>query len=535
MMANQGKIRVRIAPAPTGPLHVGTARTALFNYLYAKQHRGAFIIRIEDTDPERSKKKWERDILENLTWLGLEWDEGPTLDSKQIGNYGPYRQSRRSKIYSKYLKKLLEEEKAYRCFCSPEKLEAQRERQIKEGEPPRYTGKCRNLSSEQVQKYLKQGKSSVIRLKNIDQNKKIVFKDMIRGKVEFESNLLGDFSLAKSLERPLYNFAVVVDDYQMKISHVIRGEDHISNTPKQILVQQALDLERPNYAHLPLILGSTGEKLSKRHGAVAISDYRKEGYLPQALVNFMAFLGWNPGTKREIYSLKSLIKDFSLDQIQKGGSQFNLKKLKWFNGFYIRKKPIDELTELCIPYLIKANLIERINHDSKSNPGNFRKNNNPGNPEQRLFDEINKFRVKDTGETINISYLKEIIALYQERLKKLSEVSELVDFFFKEKLDYSKQLLKWKDMSNQELKNSLDILYNLLNKIDGNDWSKSTLNETIMPPASEVGDRGKLLWPLRVALTGKEASAGPFEIAAVLGKEKTLARVEQAIQIVKGI
>ena len=511
--------RVRLAPSPTGALHVGTARTALFNYLFAKKEGGTFVLRIEDTDSERSKDKWEKDIIENLQWLGLNYDEGPTLNSDDKGSYGPYRQSERTELYNKYLKKLLEEDKAYRCFCSKEELEAQKEQQIKKGEPPRYTGKCRSLTEEEVQDNLEQAKDFVIRLKNVDHNEGVKFNDIIRGEVEFESNLLGDFALSKGFKQPLYNFAVVVDDYEMNISHVIRGEDHIPNTPKQILVREALGFDwDPEFAHLPLILGEDESKLSKRHGAVSISEYRQRGYLPEALINFMAFLGWNPGTSREIYSLSNLSQDFELSQIQKGGSQFNLDKLEWFNGKYIRKKPLDEVTKACLPYLIKSDLIEHTeeNGDSISTK----------HPDQQLFDKIEKFKVEDTGEVVDLGYLKGVVALYQERLNKFSEIPELVDFFFKKKLEYEKDLLQWEDMSDSALADMFDKLEKLLSNIEK--WDQEKIEEVLMPAAEEVGDRGKMLWPLRAALTGKEESAGPFEIAEVLGKEKTLQRIEEA-------
>lgn len=524
-MSDQKQVRVRLAPSPTGPLHVGTARTALFNFLFAKKNNGTFILRIEDTDPERSKDKWERDILKNLKWLGLNWDEGPTLDKGNRGKYGPYRQSNRLDLYKKYLEKLLKEDKAYYCFCTKEELEAQKERQIREGEPPRYTGKCRSLPKEEVEKNLREDKSAVIRLKNLDQDREIEFEDEIRGTVKFDSKLLGDFALAKGLKDPLYNFAVVVDDQKMEISHVIRGEDHISNTPKQILIQEALGFEeRPVYAHLPLILGGDESKLSKRHGAVSITEYKKEGYLPEAINNFMAFLGWNPGTQREIYSMSSLIKAFTLNRVQKGGSQFDLEKLEWMNGHYIRKKSLDEIVKLCVPYLIKANLIEEIKETKNSETSEA-----GGSPEKmKLFDQIDKFIIKETGETLKIQTLKDMINLYQERLKKLSEITELIDFFFKKELDYDKELLQWKDMSFDELKRTFDKISNLLREINESNWNKENIEEKVMPAAEEVGDRGKLLWPFRAALTGKEASAGPFEIAGVLGKEKTLERIEQA-------
>ncbi len=364
-----GEVRVRIAPAPTGNFHIGLARTALFNYLFAKKYEGVFILRIEDTDPERSKPEYEKDILDSLKWLGIEWDEGPDIG----GDYGPYRQSQRLEIYLKYLEKLLAEDKAYYCFCSEEELEMERQYQLSIGQAPRYSGKCANLPKETVQKYLAEGKKAVIRIRV--PAKKIEFDDLIRGHLEFDAGLMGDIVIAKNLTTrgqnkslgrwregwsPLYNFACAIDDFEMKFTHIIRGEDHISNTPKQILIQEALGFERPIYAHLPLILGPDRTKLSKRHGAIGISEYRKQGYLPEALVNFIAFLGWNPGTEREIYSMASLIKDFSLEKVQKGGAIFNIKRLDFLNGFYIRQKSIEKLTELCLPYLLESGQIEKI-------------------------------------------------------------------------------------------------------------------------------------------------------------------------------
>jgi len=509
-----GEVRVRIAPAPTGFMHVGLARTALFDYLFAKKHQGIFILRIEDTDRERSKPEYEKDILESLKWLGIEWDEGPDVG----GNYEPYRQSERKEIYTKYLKKLLAENKAYYCFCSEEELEAQRQYQLSIGEAPRYSGKCANLEKETVKKYLAEGKSAVIRFRT--PAKKVEFEDLIRGKIEFDTSLMGDIVLAKDFSTPLYNFACVVDDFEMKISHVIRGEDHISNTPKQILIQEALDFPQPKYAHLPLILGPDRTKLSKRHGAVSVSAYRKEGYLPETIVNFIAFLGWNPGEEREFYSMNSLIKEFSLERVQKGGAIFNIRRLDFLNGFYIRQKSIEKLTELCLPYLIGANFIEEIKTDLGRD-----------------------YLIKATGEKISLEILQNIVSIYQERLKKLSEISEFCDFFFKDKLEYEKSLLKWNEMYDKEIIHSLDRLEKVFSKIETGDWTKENLENILLPEAEKfskeikkrVGDRGYLLWPLRVALTGKEASAGPFEIATILGKEKTLKRIREAKNLVVSI
>lgn len=493
-----GEVRTRIAPSPTGYLHIGLARTSLFNYLFAKKYEGGFVLRIEDTDLERSRAEFEKDIIENLKWLGIEWNEGPDIE----GKYGPYRQSQRLALYAKYLEKLLAENKAYYCFCSEEELEVQRQYQMSLGEAPRYSGKCANLDKETVEKYLAEGKPKVLRFRV--PSKKVSFDDLIRGRLEFDTGLTGDIIIAKDLNTPLYNFAVVIDDFEMKISHVIRGEEHISNTPKQILIQEALGLPRPLYAHLPLILGPDRTKLSKRHGSASILDYRKAGYLPEALINFMAFLGWNPGDEREIYSLSSLVREFSLERVQKSGAVFNIKKLDFLNGFYIRQRSPEKLTELCLSYLIEAGLVEK--------------------------------------EKINLELLTKIVLIYQERLKKLSEIVDLTDFFFKENLEYDKNLLKWKETSDKDIKNSLDRLEKVLSKIKTEDWNKETLENILLPESEKVGpalqqtgygvkDRGYLLWPLRVALTGKTASAGPFEIAEILGREKTLKRIKEAKEL----
>lgn len=483
MFDESKQIRVRIAPSPTGYLHIGTARSALFNYFFAKHIKGKFILRIEDTDLERSTPEFEKDIIENLAWLGIKWDEF-------------YRQSERIETYAKYLEKLLNDGKAYRCFCTEEELEKERQEQVSGGLPQIYSGKCRNLSEAEIKKNLAEGKKSIIRFKSPSQ--KVKFIDLIRGEVEFDSSLIGDFSIAKDLATPLYNFAVVIDDFEMKISHVIRGEDHISNTPKQILLQEALNFSRPKYGHLPLILGPDRSKMSKRHGSTSVAEYKKQGYLPEAMINFMAFMGWNPGGEKEIYSMDELIKDFSVEKIQKGGAIFNIQRLDYINGVYIRQKSLDELAELCQPYLPKAE------------------------KEQ----------------------LKKVIPLYQERLKKLSEIVEFTDFFFKDALEYDKGLLIWKSMTDGEVKEVLDKLDKILCDVKDNDWIKENLEKILMPEAEKgnppasllaksmrAGDRGRLLWPLRVALTGKKASAGPFEVAEILGKEKTIARIKQAKEL----
>ncbi len=509
------EIRVRYAPSPTGPLHIGGVRTALFNYLFSRKHNGKFIIRVEDTDKERSKKEWEYGLLKILEWLGMEWDEGPVVsDQKEIeftngkggyiGPHTPYRQSERISIYEKHLKKMVEEGHAYYCFCSKEDVEAEKQYKMSIGEPPVYGGKCRDLSKETVEKYLKEGRSYVIRFKT-PLNQKVAFDDIIRGNIEVDSSTLGDFVIAKDFENCLYNLTCAIDDIDMQISYVIRGEDHIPNTPKQILIIRAMGFEPPKYAHLSLILGPDKKKLSKRDGKTSMNEYMEDGYLPEALVNFIAFLGWNPGTEKEIYSMWELINDFSLEKVQKAGAIFNIDKLDWINGYYIRSKHLSELTKLCVPYLVKAGFVK-----------------------EKSF---NNYSVVETGEEVSSEWIARTVSLYHERLKKLSEIVELTDFFFKKDLDYAKDLLKWKQMSDPEIISSLNRSLEIISEMD--DFSGETLEEILMGEAEKAENRGNLLWPLRVSLTGKKNSAGPMEIAAVLGKEKTLSRIKEAINKLK--
>jgi len=517
------EVRTRMAPSPTGLLHIGSARTALFNYLFAKRHEGAFVLRIEDTDIERSKPEYETDIIEGLKWLGIKWDEGPDIG----GKYGPYRQSERLEIYRKYLNRLFEENKAYYCFCSEEELETERQYQMSIGQQPHYSGKCLKLTKTEVEENLKQGKPAVVRFKI--QQRKVAFEDLIRGKIEFDTALVGDIVIAKDLNTPLYNFAVVIDDYEMTITHVIRGEEHISNTPKQILIQEALGLPKVKYAHLPLILGTDRSKLSKRHGATSVLEYRNQGYLPEALVNFIAFLGWNPGDENEIYTLPYLVKEFSLERIQKGGAIFNIVRLDWLNGYYARKKSLDKLTELCIPFLTKEGFIIPIWAQKELIVGIG------GSP------QVTGYKIAETGDDVSWDNLKKIIAIEQERIKKLSDITELTDFFFKKKLVYDKNLLIWGDMTEKEVEQALDKTEVMLSLIDSDDWSKEMLEKKLMPIAenfsSEIKkekiNRGYILWPLRAAITGKKASAGPFEIAEILGKDKTLKRIREAKELLE--
>lgn len=434
----RGEVRTRFAPSPTGVLHIGSVRTALFNYLFARKNKGKFILRIEDTDKERSRLEYEEDIKKGLEWLGLEWNEF-------------YRQSERLDIYQKYLQKLLDEGKVY------------------------------------VSKETEGDRKKVIRFKN--PNKKVVFDDYIRGNIEFDTTELGDFVIAKDLNSPLFHFAVVVDDFEMKISHIIRGEDHISNTPRQILIQEALGFNIPFYAHIPLILGEDRSKLSKRHGAVSLNAYCDEGYLPDAIINFLAFLGWNPGTEKEIFSREELEKEFSLERIQKSGAIFNIVRLNWLNQQYI--KNIDE--------------------------------NKLGNILLKFLPEL--WQKQAAGDS---KMWQKIVKLEKERLEKLSDVKQGIEFFFEE-LEYKKNKLLWEGESDIKMtKQHLKKVLNILEQINLDDFVSRNIKEKIWPYAEKEG-RGNVLWPFRMALTSEDKSPDPFIVADILGKEKTLKRLKNAI------
>ncbi len=467
----QKPIRTRIAPSPTGNLHLGTARSALFNYLFAKRYEGVFVLRVEDTDLERSKKEYEQNIIDGLNWLGIKWDEGPDPQNpkKYLGDFGPYRQAERD--YQPHLQRLLDENKAFFCYHSKEELEAEKENQLKNKEPQRHL--CSHFATGRPAGTNEPG---IIRLK-IDPQK-IKFKDLIRGEIEFDTALLGDFSIAKDQKTPLYNFAVVVDDAEMSISHVIRGEDHISNTPKQILICRALGFEAPEFAHLPLLLGPDRSKLSKRHGATSVWEFKEQGYLPQAMINFMALLGWSAGNNQEIFSFKELAEEFSLEKVGKSGAVVNIEKLNSLNSYYLKQMPAEEL---------------------RARAG------------------------------IAASVPPKIIFLAQERASTLNEVSSGVAAMMEEP-NYEKSLLFWKDNPEEKIKEMLEISQKIISQIDEEVFLEDKIQENLMEEANKVGDRGLLLWPLRVALSGKKQSPPPFVLAEIWGKEKTLTRIGQAIK-----
>ena len=451
----KNNVVVRMAPSPTGNLHIGGVRTALFNYLYARQNGGKFVLRIEDTDKERSKKEYEDNILESFKWLGLEYDE-------------LYRQSERSEVYRKYLGKLIESEQAY---ISQEEAPEDSELSAHGHPPAGGSGNSRSTQSSPA-------RSEVIRFKN--PNKKIVFEDMIRGQVEFDTTDLGDFVIAKSLEEPLYHLAVVVDDYEMGVTHVIRGEEHLSNTARQILIQESLGAPRPIYAHIPLILAPDRSKLSKRAGAVSTLEYRELGYLPEAVLNYLALLGWNPGTEQEIFSLDELIKSFDISKIQKGGAIFDQVKLKWVNKEHIR--------------LQRDKIQETI---TKKIQG--------------------KYEVNDPHP--------EIVGLVFERIETLADIDEMletgeVSYFYNEPmLDLEK--IVWKKSNKETAIKHLEKLLTIIG------------DEGVVMKYAEAEGKGDVLWPLRYALSGREKSPDPFTLMRILGRETTEKRIKIAIETLR--
>lgn len=480
------KIRLRFAPSPTGFVHMGSLRTVLFDYLLAKRLKGELILRIEDTDQTRLVDGSLENLLKILSWLKIEFDEGP----HKPGKYGPYIQSERIKTYHKYIEQLIDNGSAYYCFCTKERLEEMRDEQIKEKKAPRYDKKCRFLSKEEVSKNIEQKKEYVIRQKMPETGEVIVF-DEIRKEIKFKASDLEDQVLLKSDGMPTYQLASVIDDHLMKISHVSRGEEWIPSLPKNVLLYQAFNWQVPKFIHFPLILNKTGGKLSKRQGDVFVEDFKNQGFLPEALINFSALLGWHAQDDNELYTLKKLEKEFSLERIGASPAVFDIEKLKYFNSYYIKKLDLNKLTELSLPFLIQAKLI------------NF----NPSSEELKLS--------------------KKVLSLAQERVKTLAEVPELFSFFFK-KIDYNKELLKWKNLEEKEIKNNLEIILNLLKNEEN--WTISSLESLIINYIKTNSlKNGDFLWPLRVALSGQKFSPSPFENAWALGKSESLDRIKLAI------
>lgn len=482
-------VRVRIAPSPTGLLHVGTVRTALFNYYFARQQGGKFIIRIEDTDPERSTREFEENIITGLKNLGLEADEDPYIG----GPFAPYRQSERKSTYRPYLEQLLAEGKAYYCYCSKEELEAIHKEQVAKKQAPRYPGICRKLSVEELRAKSLELRDPVIRLR-VPENVDVSFEDLIRGKVSQSSKELDDFIIARSLESPLYNFVVVVDDVLMEISHVIRGDDHIANTFKQILIYQALGVKLPQFAHLPLILNTDKTKLSKRKNKVSINDFLAEGYLPEAIINFLSLLGWNPGNDQEIMDKATAIKLFDLTKVQKGGAVFDMVKFQWINSQYIRKLSLNEFCDKAQPFLATYQSI----------------------PEKALL---------------------KALVLIQERCKKLGEIPDLLQPLFT-KSAYDMGLLLGKSGTVEIVQKALAIAEHVVTTWSSEEGTLEnrlaeceSLKEAFAQEIASHGlKNGDVLWPTRVALSGQQFSPGAFEMIWFVGKSESLKRLTEAKQ-----
>lgn len=479
--------RVRFAPSPTGYLHVGGLRTALYNFLFARKYNGTFVLRIEDTDRNRYVEGAVENLIKALNWAGLQYDEGPEVG----GNFGPYLQSERLEIYKKYANELIEKGKAYYCFCSPERLKALREEQEKQKLPQaKYDKHCLHLSKEEIEEKLNSGIQKVIRL-NVVQNETIKFDDIIRGHVEFESNNVDDQVLIKSDGYPTYHLANVVDDHLMKITHVIRGEEWLSSTPKHVLLYDAFGWERPVFAHLPLLLNPDRSKLSKRQGDVAVEDYRDKGYLKEALINFVALLGWNAGDDKEFYYMNELINNFSLERVNKSGAVFDLQKLNWLNAEHLRKKSNQELLIL-------------------------------------LKDELQRSKFKD--QFFSDEYLIQIIEAMKERVSFIKEFIDSCVYFYQAPAEYEQKAVEknWRPETSNHLIKLKEEFSKLSNP------TKEDYEQALIKVSEELNvGKGKLIHPLRLALSGQSTGPGMFDLLFILGKDEVINRIETAIKILK--
>lgn len=480
------EVRVRFAPSPTGPFHIGGARSALFNYLVAKHNHGKFVVRIEDTDRKRSTSESEENIKEALKWLGITWDEGIDIG----GPDGPYRQTERLGIYQKYTEKLLAEGKAYYCFCTPEELEAEKQAQLAKGETPVYSGKCADLPKETVEQYLKEGRPHVIRIKT-PKNETIELDDLVRGHVSFDSNNVGDFVIVKSDGIPVYNYCVVLDDALMHITHVIRAEEHLSNTPRQLVIYKALGFEAPKFAHVSLILGADKKKMSKRHGATSVQQYRDMGYLPDALVNFLALLGWTPEGDQEIFSRDELIEQFTLDRVAKNPAVFDIEKLNWINFHYMKQLDEDQLYAVCLPHLQKAGYASE-------------------NPDEK-----------------EASWLKAVCAAMREHVQYGAQIVDAAKVFFTD--DYAPENEETAAVLQEETAPSvLRMFRDELAALD--DVTPDTVQPLFKKIQKGLKVKGKFVYmPIRVAITGVMHGPDLNVIVALMGRDKVLARLDKTL------
>ena len=489
-------VRVRIAPSPTGPLHLGTARTALFNFLFARHTGGTFIFRLEDTDQARSSEAFERDIIDGLHWLGIRWDEGPAVGGEpERGAYGPYRQMQRLDRYTEAAERLLAQDKAYYCYCTPGELDAERKRQEAARQTARYNGRCARLTAPERIAFEAAGRQPVVRFR-IPADRTIAFDDIVRGHVEIDTGALGgDLVILRSDGTPLYHFTVAVDDAAMAITHVIRGEDHLSNTPKHILLFEAMDAPVPRFGHLPLILNPDRTKMSKRKSQTAVADYRAQGFIPEAFVNYLAFLGWSTGTEEEVLSLDELIERFELSTVNKAGAIFNRDRLEWLNGQWIRRLSADDLIDRLRPFVQAERDAGRVDWL-------------PTDEEMRA-----------------------LLPVVQERLPTLAAVGELIGFLFVKDLEPDVAAIVPKRWDSASTATALTEARRTIADVGLVSWEADEIEPPLRRLVEERGWKaGDLFMAIRVAITGRTVSPPLFDTMVALGYERTLARLDRAVE-----
>lgn len=480
-------IRVRYAPSPTGHLHIGNARTALFNYLFARNRGGKFIIRIEDTDKKRNIEGGEQSQLKYLQWLGIDWDESVDVG----GEYGPYRQSERNHIYEQYNQELLDKGHAYKCYCTEEELEAEREEQAARNETPHYSGRCRNLTAEQKEQFEKEGRQPSLRFK-VPAGKILKFDDMVKGDVSFESDGMGDFVIVKKDGTPTYNYAVVVDDHLMKISHVLRGDDHISNTPKQLVIYEALGWEPPVFGHMTLIVNESRKKLSKRDESIIqfIEQYEELGYLPEALFNFITLLGWSPSGEEEIYSKEEFIEIFDPARLSKSPALFDQQKLAWMNNQYMKKADLDRVVELALPHLVKAGKVS----------------------ENRTEEED--------------SWVRGLISLYHDKMSFGAEIVEMSDLFFRDEVNYDEEAKEV--LAGEQVPEVLKAFLAEIEQLE--EFKADGIKAAVKSVQKGTGHKGqKLFMPIRAAATGQTHGPDLMLAMELIGKVKVKERVQKLL------
>ncbi len=482
--------RVRIAPSPSGFLHIGTAKVALMNWLYARKTGGAFILRLEDTDAERTDEAFAEAMCDGFDWLGIEWDEGPPFGhAPEKGAYGPYRQSERLELHRSAVTKLLEEGKAYRCFCTKEELDAERERARAEKLPWKYSGKCRGLSKEDAAE--RGDARNVVRFR-VDPEGETVVHDLVQGDVAVRNSEFDDFVIAKPNGDPLFHLAVVVDDGEMKVSHVIRGDDHLTNASKHVMLFEALGYAVPQFAHLPMVLDERGKKFSKREHGANVLDWREDGFLPEALLNYVALLGWTAGDDKEVYTLDELVKAFSLERLGKSAAKFDLKKFRWLNGQHIRLLSVESLRDRLLPIWARAG-----------------------------FDTASKSE----------AWLMRMTEVCQEKLNTLNDIVAQTDFFFAEPTEYEAKAVK-KQWQQEDSAMRMEAIQEALDGVS--EWTETPIKSVIegLVESSGLG-MGKYVHPMRLALTGKSVGPGLFELAELLGKDDCQRRMNAALSYMK--